>query len=71
MSQLSSPASFEYEHDTPDPNKGLWLIVAVVIAIIGAFIFLRTSPAEVNGYNELTALLTNGQPKVLEFYSNL
>ncbi|MCB0194444.1 MAG: hypothetical protein KDJ65_21015 [Anaerolineae bacterium] len=71
MSQLSSQTSFEYEHDAPDPNRGMWLIVAVIIAVIGAFIFLRSSPSDINGYNELTALLNNGQPKVLEFYSNL
>lgn len=71
MSQSSTPSSFEYEHDTPDPSKGHWLIVAVIIAIVGAFIFLRTSPTDFSSNNELAALLTNGQPKVLEFYSNL
>lgn len=70
MSQSSSRSAFEYEHDTPDPNKSLWLIVAVIVAIVAAFIFLRTTPTDLGSNGELTAILNNGQPKVLEFYSN-
>ena len=70
MSQPSTKGTFEYELETKDPNTGLWVLVGLILLIIGAFIFLRTEPSHIGGSAELSALLANGQPKVIEFYSN-
>lgn len=70
MSKQDSGASFDYELDAKDPNKGLWVILGLIVLIIGAFVFLRTTPSNIGSAGELSTLLTNGQPKVLEFYSN-
>ncbi len=52
------------------PGKGKWIIAGLFILVIGAFIFLRTKATDVGGSAELSAMLQDGQPKVLEFYSN-
>ncbi|MCL4294521.1 MAG: hypothetical protein KJ077_02275 [Anaerolineae bacterium] len=58
------------ELDSGDPVKGIWILLGVIVLIIGAFIFLRTEPSDISSVDELTAILTDGQPKVIEFYSN-
>lgn len=58
------------ELDSGDPVKGIWILLGVIVLIIGAFIFLRTEPSDISNVDELTAILTDGQPKVIEFYSN-
>lgn len=70
MSQPSTTGSFEYELEAKDPNTGLWVLVGLILLIIGAFIFLRSEPSHIGGTAELSAMLSDGQPKVLEFYSN-
>lgn len=62
--------TFEYELDEKDPNKGMWVIVGVILLIVAAFVFLRTQPTAIASSDELAARLSDGQPKVLEFYSN-
>jgi len=47
-----------------------WFLVLFLAVIIGAFVFLRSKPSNVQNANELSALLTDGKPTVLEFYSN-
>lgn len=58
------------ELDSGDPVKGIWILLGVIVLIIGAFIFLRTEPSDISSVDELTVMLTDGQPKVIEFYSN-
>jgi hypothetical protein len=70
MSKHSEQSSFDYEHNSADPGKGLWVVVGIIILIVGAFVFLRTEPSNINNANELALALTDGQPKVIEFYSN-
>jgi hypothetical protein len=70
MSQPSDKSTFAYELNAAEPGKGLWVIVGIIILIIGAFIFLRTEPSAIGDANELTLRLTDGRPKVIEFYSN-
>lgn len=70
MNDPSAQTASEYEINTPDPNRGLWLLVGVIVLIVGAFIFLRTEPSDIGSADALASTLTDGQPKVLEFYSN-
>lgn len=70
MSKQADQSSFEYEQNSEDPGKGLWVVVGIIVLIIGAFIFLRTEPSNIGNVDELVITLTDGQPKVIEFYSN-
>ena len=47
-----------------------WLILLVVGSLIGAFLALRTRPSDIGSVAEADAILENGQPTVVEFYSN-
>lgn len=47
-----------------------WVFLLMVGIIAVAFIFLRSSPSQVNSMPQLNGLLTQGQPTVIEFYSN-
>ena len=48
-----------------------WFLVTIILVLLSAFVFLRTSPtAGVDSVETLDASLTAGQPVVLEFYSN-
>jgi hypothetical protein len=48
-----------------------WLLVTIILAIAGAFIFLRSSPtAGVDSLDDLNGLVTTGRPVVVDFYSN-
>ncbi len=50
--------------------KANWLLLAFLGLIAGAFIFLRSKPTDFKSINELEGILVNGQPTVVEFYSN-
>ena len=48
-----------------------WMLITVILVIVAAFVFLRSSPTEgIDSVNALDATLTAGQPIVLDFYSN-
>ncbi len=48
-----------------------WLLVAFLVGLSLAFLFLRTTPtAGIETLSSLDAVLGTGQPVVLEFYSN-
>ena len=48
-----------------------WMLVTVILVIVGAFVFLRSSPTEgVESLDDLKATVTTGRPVVLDFYSN-
>jgi hypothetical protein len=47
-----------------------WLLVLVVAGIAVAFLALRTPASAIGSMAELDAVLHNGQPTLVEFYSN-
>ena len=47
-----------------------WLFLLVVGGIVGAFLFLRTTASDVGSVAEVDAILQNGRPTFVEFYSN-
>lgn len=47
-----------------------WLFLIVVGGVVVAFLALRTSASAVSSVAEVDALLKNGQPTLVEFYSN-
>ncbi|MCG3211759.1 MAG: hypothetical protein FOGNACKC_05405 [Anaerolineae bacterium] len=47
-----------------------WILLTVLSIIAGAFIFLRNSPSDIASADELSRLLFDGKPTVIEFYSN-
>jgi hypothetical protein len=47
-----------------------WLFLLVVGGILGAFLVLRTPASAVSSVAEVDAILENGQPTLVEFYSN-
>jgi thiol-disulfide isomerase/thioredoxin len=47
-----------------------WLTIVVVLVLAGGFLFLRTPGDTFASVDEVEALLTDGQPTVIEFYSN-
>ncbi len=47
-----------------------WTFLLFVGIMVGAFIFLRSTPSQVNTLTQLNGLLATGQPTVIEFYSN-
>ena len=47
-----------------------WLFLLLVGGIVGAFMFLRTTSSDVGSVAELDAMLQDGQPALVEFYSN-
>jgi hypothetical protein len=46
------------------------LFVAVLLGLVAAFVLLRTKGTPVASVSELDALLSRGQPVLVEFYSN-
>ncbi len=50
--------------------KANWLLLLFLGLIAGAFIFLRSKPTDFNSISELEGVLADGQPTVVEFYSN-
>lgn len=47
-----------------------WLFLLFLAVIASAFVFLRSSPTALADESEFDAILVNGQPAVVEFYSN-
>jgi len=47
-----------------------WLFLLIVGGIVVAFMALRTPASAVGSMEELDGVLTNGQPTLVEFYSN-
>jgi hypothetical protein len=47
-----------------------WLIVLIIGGLIAAFLVLRTPGSAVGSVAEVDAMLANGQPTLVEFYSN-
>lgn len=47
-----------------------WLFFLALVALIGAFLFLRTPQSVVASVAEVEAIVQNGQPTLIEFYSN-
>ena len=47
-----------------------WLFLAVVGGVIVAFLALRTPASAIDSVAELDEVLQNGQPTLVEFYSN-
>ena len=47
-----------------------WLFLLVVGGIIVAFLALRTTASAVGSVAEVEAILEDGQPTLVEFYSN-
>lgn len=50
--------------------KANWGLLLFLIIFISAFTLLRSQPSNIGSVNELEAILTDGEPVVLEFYSN-
>ena len=47
-----------------------WMFLLVLGIIAAAFIFLRSTPSQLDDLTQLNRLLLRGQPTVIEFYSN-
>ncbi len=47
-----------------------WLFLLFLTVIAAAFFFLRSSPTDLANASEFDNILANGQPAVVEFYSN-
>lgn len=47
-----------------------WLFLLVLGGIVVAFMFLRTPASAVGSLAEVDAILQDGQPTLVEFYSN-
>jgi len=47
-----------------------WLFLLIIGALAIAFLSLRTPASDVASLEEVDALLTSGQPTMVEFYSN-
>ncbi len=47
-----------------------WLLLLVVGIIVVAFLALRTTGSDVESVAEVDAILADGQPTLVEFYSN-
>jgi hypothetical protein len=48
-------------------NRGTLAFLGLLIA---AFLFLRSRPTKIDSLEGLEAMVGNGQPAILEFYSN-
>jgi hypothetical protein len=47
-----------------------WLLLLVVGGIVAAFLVLRTPASAVSSVAEVDAVLQDGQPTLVEFYTN-
>lgn len=47
-----------------------WLFLLFLAVIGGAFVFLRSTPTALADEGEFDALLVDGRPTIVEFYSN-
>jgi len=46
------------------------LFLVVLLGLVGAFVLLRTKGTQLESVDELDAMLGNGQPVIVEFFSN-
>jgi hypothetical protein len=47
-----------------------WLVILVIAAMVGGYLFLRTPGDELASTAEFETQVTGGTPTVVEFYSN-
>jgi hypothetical protein len=47
-----------------------WVFLLVVGMMVALFLFLRSTPSQLDSLAQLNGLLGKGQPTVIEFYSN-
>ena len=47
-----------------------WLFLLVVSLVVGVFLVLRTPASDIASSAELAGVLADGQPTLVEFYSN-
>jgi hypothetical protein len=47
-----------------------WLLLLVIGGLVAAFLALRTPASAVSNVDEVDAVLQNGQPTLVEFYTN-
>jgi hypothetical protein len=47
-----------------------WLLLLVIGGLVAAFLVLRTPASAVGTVGEVDAILQNGQPTLVEFYTN-
>ncbi len=47
-----------------------WMLLLFFAIIAAAFIFLRTKASNIDDAGELSGLLYDGKPTIVEFYSN-
>jgi len=47
-----------------------WLSLTLLAVIVAAFLLLRSSPTDLAGAAELDSILVNGEPAIVQFYSN-
>ncbi len=47
-----------------------WIFLLMIGVMAVAFIFLRSSPSQVNSLPQLNGMLSQGRPTIIEFYSN-
>jgi len=50
-------------------KDNLFLIIFLG-SIASAFVFFHTTPSDVTSFDAVSQTLTNGEPTVIEFYSN-
>lgn len=46
------------------------LFLALIVTLVGAFVFLRTKGAKLDSLDEFDLLISSGQPVIVEFYGN-
>jgi hypothetical protein len=46
------------------------LVIAVIVVMVGGYLFLRTPGDKMASTEEFDALVTGGTPTLIEFYSN-
>jgi hypothetical protein len=47
-----------------------WLLLLVIGGLVAGFLVLRTPASAVSSVAEVDAILQNGQPTLVEFYTN-
>ena len=47
-----------------------WSVITVIAVMVGAYVFLRTPGDELASTDSFDALVSDGTPTLVEFYSN-
>jgi hypothetical protein len=47
-----------------------WLVILVVVVMVGGYTFLRTPGDDLASTAEFDAIVSDGTPTLVEFYSN-